>query len=454
MPSEILIVDDEKNIRSSLRGMLEDEGYTIDEAASGEEAIELVKQNFYRTIFLDVLLPGIDGISTLKEMQKMSPETSVIVMSGHANIEMAIEATRCGAYNFFEKPLVPEKILLELEHLKTHRTTEAEVEELRSLVPLSGREIVGSSRPMQELKRLITRIAPSEGRVFIAGENGTGKELVARAIHYNSLRKDKPFIKINCAALPKDLIESELFGYEKGAFTGAAMRKIGQIEQAHKGTLFLDEIGDMSLDTQAKLLRVLEENEFTRLGGTKPISFDVRVISATNQDIEKNIEEGMFREDLYHRLRVIPVDVPPLRELREDIPALIKYFAAYFAPSTRSKKALQFNTDAVRLMQEQRWSGNIRELKNVIEHLAIMVDTEFVTAKDIALFLPGAASLSRGLGIPELNGRSLSEITHTFEEAIIAREYEQCGGNVSRVAANLKIDRANLHRKLKLLGIK
>ena len=453
MSHEILIVDDEKNIRRSLRGFLEDEGYAVDDAASGEDAIESVKKNFYRVVFLDVLLPGLDGIAVLKEIQKISPETSVIVMSGHASIEMAIEATRCGAYNFFEKPLIAEKILLELEHLKIHRTMAAEVVELRRLA--GHDEMIGDSKPMQELRRLIARISPTDGRVLITGENGTGKELVARAVHYNSLRSGKPFVTINCAALPKDLIESELFGYEKGAFTGATSRKIGQIEMAHTGTLFLDEIGDMSLDTQAKLLRVLEENEFVRLSGSKPVSFDVRILSATNQDIEKKIGEGTFREDLYHRLRVIPIDVPPLRDHREDIPALVNHFAAHFAEKN-GKRALQFDADALRLMQDQRWHGNIRELKNVIERTAIMVESGTVTSGDVAPYLPGAAPDTQPAtsGVPELNGRSLREVIATFDEAMLTREYERCRGNVSRVAANLKIDRANLHRKLKLLGIK
>jgi len=451
MPQDILIVDDEKNIRRSLRGILEDEGYTVDEAETGSEALDTVKQSFYRTIFLDVKLPDADGIAVLKEIRHLSPESSVIIISGHATIEMAVEATRSGAYTFFEKPLIAEKVLLELEHLKQHRTLEAEMKELKKYAEFD--EMIGSSPLMQELKRLIARIAPSEGRVFITGENGTGKELVARAIHYASSRKNKPFIKINCAALPKDLIESELFGYEKGAFTGASARKIGQIELAHTGTLFLDEIGDMSLDTQAKLLRVLEENEFIRLGGNNPISFNVRIISATNHDLEQKIIDGTFREDLYHRLRVIPVAVPPLRQRREDIPELAYHFMAQCAIKN-GKRPVKLHASALCLLQEQEWRGNVRELRNVMERIAIMTDKSVVSADDIDIFLPHSGAAVKDLDYPVTEGNSLREMTDSFVESILLQEYNRCGGNVSKIAAKLKIDRANLHRKLKAFGIK
>ena len=454
-PADILIVDDEKNIRSSLRGILEDEKYTVEDVESGEKAVEAVKKNYYRVIFLDVLLPGIDGIDTLKQIKSASPESIVLMMSGHATVDMAVEATRHGAYSFFEKPLGPEKILHELKLLKAQKTIKSEVEALRKQADYG--EMIGNSQRLQELKRIIARISPTDGRVLITGDNGTGKELVARAIHYSSKRKEKPFVKINCAALPKELIESELFGYEKGAFTGATTRKIGQIEQAHTGTLFLDEIGDMSLDTQAKLLRVLEENELVRLGGTKPIAFDVRIISATNQNIEKNIDEGKFREDLYHRLCVIPVRVPRLSERLEDIEALTVHFAVKYAENTHSKRELIFNKDALQLLKNQPWTGNIRELRNLIERISILHDSEEVSAENLRQYFSfGSVSgkTSAGMSVPEPNGRSMREMINTLEKELITREYERCNGNVSKVAKNLKIDRANLHRKLKALGIK
>lgn len=455
MSTEILIVDDEKNIRSSLRGILQDEGYSVEDVPDAEEAIDSVQQSFYRVIFLDVLLPGMDGIQALKKIKELSPDSTVFMMSGHANVEMAVEATRNGAYSFFEKPLGAEKVLHELELLRTRRSIETEIQDLREVADFD--EMIGESGPMVSLKKLIARVAPSEGRILITGESGTGKELVARAIHFNSARKDKPFIKINCAALPRDLIESELFGYEKGAFTGASTRKIGQIEQAHTGTLFLDEIGDMSLDTQAKLLRVLEESEFVRLGGTKQVSFDVRILSATNQDLEKNIEEGSFREDLYHRLRVIPVQVPTLRESRDDIGLLIKHFARRYSSNVHAERSLEFDSEAIQLLEQRQWKGNIRELKNFVERVSIMTDRNVITATFIKQFLPvdsGSDDPFSDKPLPEPNGRSMREIINSMEKSLILREYERCNGNVSRVAENLKIDRANLHRKLKLFGLK
>ncbi len=452
MSNEILIVDDEKNIRSSLRGILEDEKYTVDDAETGEEAIKLAEVNRYRAVFLDVMLPGIDGITVLKKIKAIHPESCVMIMSGHASIEMAIEATKYGAYNFFEKPLVPEKILLELKHLYNYKKIEAEVVELRKAADKD--EMLGSSSSLAGVKKTILRVAPTESRVLITGENGTGKELAAKAIHVNSIRKTKPFVKINCAAIPKDLIESELFGYEKGAFTGAAQQKIGRFEEAHTGTLFLDEIGDMSLDTQTKLLRVLEENELVRLGGNKIIKLDVRVIAATNQDLFELIEKEKFREDLLYRINTIQIEIPPLRERRDDIPVLAKHFAELFAEKN-GKKKLEFDKSGFELLQNQRWRGNIRELKNVIERIAIMTDSDKVRSGDIDYLLPGSKTSQNKATIDiEPGGRTLREMLDGYEESIIKSQFSKCGGNVSKVASVLKIDRANLHRKLKTLGIK
>ncbi|MFC1556421.1 sigma-54-dependent transcriptional regulator [candidate division KSB1 bacterium] len=452
MTDSIIIVDDEKNIRSSLRGILEDEGYTVEAVGSAEEAVESVQNNPPNIVFLDVMLPGMNGIDALKKIKKLSPDSYIIMMSGHATLEMAVEATRSGAYNFLEKPLIPEKVLLEIEHITSRKSMQAEVNELRKL---TGRDdMIGSAPCMAELRKLIIKIAASDSRVFITGENGTGKELVARAVHVNSSRHKKPFIKINCAALPKDLIESELFGYEKGAFTGAVTRKTGRIEEAHSGTLFLDEIGDMSLDTQAKLLRVLEENELVRLGGNKTIQFDVRIISATNQDIPRLIDDGSFREDLYYRLRVMPIEVPALRERRTDVPLLVNYFSRQFAEQN-NKPLLVFDEESINILIRQEWRGNIRELKNVIERIAIMAESPVMTAGEIVRYLPDPAGTSTGKQeIPDLEGRSLRQVTDEFEQALLRREFERHNGNVSKLAAALKVDRANLHRKLKQLGVK
>ncbi|MCP4726630.1 MAG: sigma-54-dependent Fis family transcriptional regulator [bacterium] len=451
MSKEILIVDDERNIRRSLRGIFEDENLSVEDVESGEEAVKHAEENFYKVIFLDVLLPGIDGIQTLKKLKKITPGSTIIMMSGHANVEMAIDAIKFGAYNFFEKPLIPEKILLELKHIDNLRKIEAEVIELRKVAGWD--DIIGDSGKTIDLKKLIARIAPTESRVLITGENGTGKELVARAIHYNSNRKNGPFVKVNCAALPKDLIESELFGYEKGAFTGAAARKTGRFEEANNGTLLLDEIGDMSLDTQAKLLRVLEENELIRLGGNKTIELNVRIISATNQDLEDLIEKDRFREDLLYRLNTILVEVPPLRDRREDIPVLALHFAEQFAEKN-GKMKIGLDNDAAALLQDQPWRGNIRELKNVIERIAIMTDSIKITANEIVHLLPGVKPVSKGAVDIEPNDRSLREMIDNYEKAILTNEYDKCRGNVSKLAGKLKIDRANLHRKLKLLGLK
>jgi len=452
MKNTILIVDDEKNIRRTLRGILEDEGNTVEDAGSGEAALAMIKNSFFPIIFLDVVLPGMQGIDVLKEIKKISPESYVVVMSAHANVEMAVEATRHGAYNFFEKPLNPDKVILEIEHIESRRRMEAEVVELRKLAGWD--DMIGDSPPMTSLKKLIVKIAPADSRVLITGENGTGKELVARAIHTNSRRNNRPFVKINCAALPKDLIESELFGYEKGAFTGALQRKIGRIEEAHTGTLFLDEIGDMSLDTQAKLLRVLEENELVRLGGNKTIAFDVRVISATNQDIPALIRDGNFREDLYYRLRVIPVTVPPLRERREDVPLLVHHFSRVFAEHN-DKPPLSFDEKALGKLCDHPWPGNIRELKNVIERICIMNESAVINESEVVNYLPAASGYgAEEPAVPDAGGRSLREMMDHYEKTILRNELTRHDGNVSRLAAALKVDRANLHRKLKQLGIK
>lgn len=451
MNDRILIVDDEKNIRKSLKGIFEDNNYITDTVESGEEAIRFFEKEPYKIVFLDVRLPGIDGIETLKKLKKISSDSLILMMSGHASVDIAIEATKLGAYNFFEKPLIPEKILLELKHITDLRTAKNEIAILKNASRKD--EMIGNSAIMTKLRQLIDKVAPSDGRVFITGENGTGKELIAKALHSQSLRKDAPFVKINCAAIPKDLIESELFGHEKGSFTGAFTQKIGRFEEANGGTLFLDEIGDMSLDTQTKLLRVLEENELVRVGGNKTIILNVRVVAATNQDIDKLIEEDKFREDLFFRINVIPIKSPALRDRREDIPMLVKYFAQKFGESN-GKPPLKFSDEALSRLKNHNWRGNIRELRNIVERIAILCVDQNVSSEDVDIYLMGENPTKANSLDIDPNGRSLREMMDTYEEAIIKNEYDNVNGNVSKLASLLKVDRANLHRKLKSIGIK
>ncbi len=404
-------------------------------------------------VFLDVILPGMDGLETLKKIRETVPRIKVLMMSGQADLSMAVRATKLGAHNFFEKPLNPDQVLLTLKHLQEQRNLEKRVAALENLVGKEG-EMIGESGPMRRLKESILKAAPTEGRVLIYGENGTGKELVARSIHRFSLRNQSSFISLNCAALPKDLVESELFGYEKGAFTGAVRRKSGRFEEAEGGTLFLDEVGDMGLDTQAKLLRVLEENEAIRVGGETPYRFDVRIIAATNKHIEEEIETGRFREDLYYRLNVVPLTVPPLRERLSDIPLLASHFIRLIC-ERMGKAVKHWEGGAIDALARYTWPGNVRELRNFVERLVIMSEADTVGVEDVLTILP------RQYELPAAQTQEVEETTLSlkqkltrYEEEILRRGYAAVEGNVSQLARNLKIDRANLHRKLKSYGIK
>ena len=453
----VLVVDDEKNIRDSLKWLIKSKGHQVELCASGEKAEVMVANTNFDLMLLDVRLPGKDGLQVLEKVVHLQPDLKVIMISAHADLSTAVRATRLGAYDFFEKPLNAEKIIVELRKLHDHGRMEKKVSELKELVDLEYR-MVGNSKAMQELRDIIDRAAPSEGRILIFGENGTGKELVAREIHEKSTRSTQSFVKLNCAAIPKELIESELFGYERGAFTGATSRKIGVFEEAEGGSLLLDEIGDMALETQAKLLRVLQENEFVRVGGTIPHKFNVRIISATNKDLAEAISLGQFREDLYYRLNVLPVYVPPLRERSEDIPALVKHFLHAYCKKN-GKKTKVLTPDAISPLMSYHWPGNIRELRNLMERLAIMTEGEEIGIQDVAGVMPGLDANSFQPTDPLLHhddqkGLSLRERVETFEKQLLLREFENVSGNVSRLAANLKTDRANLHRKLKKYGIK
>ncbi|MGW8179197.1 MAG: sigma-54-dependent transcriptional regulator [bacterium] len=428
--------------------VLEDEGFSVETVATGEECIQELQQNVYDVVFLDVWLPGKDGLAVLEEMKLKGSSPSVIMISGHGSIETAVQATKLGAFDFVEKPLSLEKILIVLEHALKERRL---VEENRTLRDIIHREtaMIGGSVPMQALRQQIQYAAPTEGRILIYGENGTGKELVARQLHFQSARNQKPFVEVNCAAIPEDLIESELFGSVKGAFTGATEGRKGKFELADQGTLFLDEVGDMSLKTQAKVLRVLEEQRFHPVGSNKVVEVDVRVIAATNKNLEQKIEEGVFREDLFFRLNVIPFEVPPLRDRTEDIPDLIGYFAEHYCRKY-GKTAKKISQEAMQKLIAYRWPGNVRELKNTIQRLVIMMPGGEVTATDLPLsILKSVASGSIDKGRP-----TWQRARDDFEREFILRSLVEHDGNISRTAIAIGMERTHLHRKLKAYNIK
>ncbi len=448
----ILVVDDDKDIREAFQWLLQKNGHDLQLCSNGEQAVDAVREQRFDLAFCDVMMPGIDGVQALERMLSAQPQLKVIMISGQADIATAVKATKIGAYDFLEKPLNPEKVLLEIKKLEKQRIMQAEMDKLKNIVEHEY-QLVGASPKMQTLKEMIRRAAPSDGRILISGENGTGKELVAREIHKQSGRTGH-FVQLNCAALPKELIESELFGYEKGAFTGAYKRKIGLIEEAEGGTRLLDEVGDMAPETQAKLMRVLQENEFIRVGATKSQKFNVRIISATNKDLMTEIEKGAFREDLYFRLNVIPVHVPPLREHKEDIPDLIRHFLALYG-LRNGKRPRRLSNEAMLLMKSYHWPGNIRELRNILERLSIMTQGEEISARDVESVLGLAiGAKTTPQKIIHKSGLPLKEQLANFEAQLLQSAFSEFQGNVSRMAAALQTDRANLHKKLKKYGIK
>lgn len=447
MTAKLLVVDDEENVRISLQGILQDEGYIVDSVYSGETCLEELERKKYDVVFLDVWLPGKDGIEVLKELRCRRPGQYVIMISGHGTVETAVQATKLGAFDFIEKPLSLEKVVLVLEHALRQKHLE---EENRTLKDFIRQEtvMIGSSVPMKALRQQTQYAAPTEGRILIYGENGAGKELVAKLLHLNSRRKDQPFVEVNCAAIPDDLIESELFGSVKGAYTGATESRKGKFELADQGTLFLDEVGDMSLKTQSKVLRVLEEQRFYPVGSNEAIDVDVRVIAATNKDLEQEIEKGNFRQDLFFRLNVIPFEVPPLRDRKEDIPELVEYFMEDFCQRYgKPKKRIQ--PEAMNKLQCYQWPGNVRELKNTIERLAIMVPGEEVTLLDLP-----SSILKQSRGAREGSPQKWQEARQKFERRFILEKLVENEGNVSRTAAAIGMERTHLHRKLKAHNIK
>jgi two-component system, NtrC family, nitrogen regulation response regulator NtrX len=449
----ILIVDDETSIRESLKGILQDEGFSTLFAQNGEEGLKIIRDESPDLVLLDIWMPGIDGMETLRRIREDHPEQLVIMMSGHGTIETAVKATKLGAYDFIEKPLSLEKVLLCIQNAVK---VAALVEENRALKAKLAREheIIGTSAPMRLLKEQIAIAAPTSGWVLITGENGTGKELVARAIHQLSRRRLKPFIEVNCAAIPEELIESELFGHERGAFTGATTQRKGKFDLAHEGTLFLDEIGDMSLKTQAKVLRILQEHKFERVGGNRTIEVDVRVIAATNKDLDAEISRGAFREDLYYRLNVLPFHVPLLRERAEDIPLLASHFLDFFC-SKESRAPKKLTATAMEMLQKYPWPGNVRELKNIIERLVIMTAQQEITELQLPAAIRNRQEPAVRSPIISAVGESESfrEAREEFERDYILQKLEENDWNVSRTAELIGIERSNLHRKIKAYGI-
>ena len=450
MKTTILIVDDEPGVRQALSGVLRDEGYAVEAVASGEACLDRMTRGGVDLIVLDVWLPGMDGLATLSRLRERQVDAQVVLISGHGNIESAVRAIKLGAFDFVEKPLSLDKTVLVVRNALNQRRLEAENRALRARVDRS-QTMVGESYAMRQLREQVAMAAPTNGRVLIYGENGTGKELVARTVHALSRRRNGPFVEVNCAAIPEELIESELFGHVRGAFTGAVADRRGKFEAADGGTIFLDEIGDMSIKTQAKVLRVLQEQTMEAVGGTSTIRVDARVLAATNKELQAEIRAGRFREDLYFRLNVIPVFVPPLRDRQEDIPLLADHFMAEFAREY-GRRIKGFEPAAVAAIRDYAWPGNVRELRNVIERLMIMVPGDRISAADLGFLDPGVLNRP-GPPAPSAERLSLHEARDNFERDLILRTLAEQQGNMSRTAEVLGVERSNLYRKMKTFGI-
>jgi two-component system nitrogen regulation response regulator NtrX len=440
-----LIIDDEKNICLTIQGILEDEGYEVDYSLTFNEGMEKLRSEMYDLLFLDIWLPDKDGIEGLKEIKRYYPEIEAVMISGHGNIENAVDALRIGAWDFLEKPLSLERIVLVAKHLEERLKLMHDLREYKFNL-LKKYDLIGTSSGMSELKRKIEKIAPTNAWVMINGENGTGKEHVARLVHMLSKRDKKNFVEINCAAIPSDLIESEMFGHEKGAYTGAHSTTKGKFEMADGGTIFLDEIGDMELSAQAKLLRVLETSEFTRVGGNELIRSDFRLICATNKNLEEEIKAGNFREDLYYRINVVPLIAPPLRERAEDIPLLVNFFVRE-ACSMNGMPLRKINDDLMNAFMRFAWPGNVRQLKNIVERMVVLADEELITTDDAPPFLLGAPEKPVKYDIEF--SYTLKHAKENFEKYYIQNVLKNNAWNISKSAKILEIERTYLHRKIK-----
>jgi two-component system, NtrC family, nitrogen regulation response regulator NtrX len=445
--AKILVVDDEINIVKTLSAILQDEGHDAFSSENAKDALAFLSKNEVDLIFLDVWLPDIDGIKVLEKIMSSFSEAAVIMISGHASIDIAVKSTRLGAMDFLEKPLSMQRVITSLNNALERVMLRKENIRLRKEAAFED-EMIGESESITEVRKIIETAAGTNARVFITGENGTGKELVAKAIHKNSKRSDKPMVKVNCAAIPDELIESELFGHEKGSFTGAVNRRLGKFEVSSGGSIFLDEICDMSASTQAKVLRVLQEQQFERVGGNDPVTVDVRVIAATNIDVKKAIEEGKFREDLYYRLNVIPIHVPALTERKEDIPLLTYYFLNMFSKE-HGLGEKEITDEAMNFLVKYNWPGNVRELKNIIERLSIMVQADLIDKDDIIKYIESydyEDDMSS-------NSSTLKQAREEFEKEYIIRTLKKNEKNITSTAKELGIERTNLHRKVKQYNI-
>src|SRR5829696_7990227 len=451
MKSRILVIDDEAAIRDSLRMILEYEGYEFLGAASGQDGLAMVERENPDLVFLDIKMPGMDGLEVLQRIKAADETVPVVMISGHATVTTAVDATKLGALDFIEKPLASERVLVTIRNALDRTRLADENRSLKRVMEVRH-QIVGESPHLKKVMDAIRRASPTNATVLIGGESGVGKELVARAIHRNSLRGRERFVQVNCAAIPDDLIESELFGHEKGSFTGATEKQIGKFEQADKGTIFLDEVGDMSLKTQAKVLRVLQEGEVERLGSARTIKVDVRVIAATNKNLEEEIEKGTFREDLYFRLAVIPIYVPPLRERKDDIPLLVRHFADLFARDNNFRPK-RVTPAAMDVLQRYRWKGNIRELRNTVERLIIMSPTDTIDLPDVPESIRVDAP-SRGPDNETVKAGTLREHKEVSERAFLVQKLRDTGWNISKTAELIDTPRSNLYKKLEQYNIK
>ncbi len=450
MKARLLVIDDEKGIRDALAQLFEYEGHEVSTAEDGHVGIELAERLVPDVTFLDVKMPGLDGLDVLAQIREQDPDAIVVMISGHGTIETALEATRKGAYDFLEKPLDTDRLLVTLRRALELRGLARSVAALKRQVE-SRYEIVGDSYSVRQVLERVERVSPTEARVLITGENGTGKELVARAIHRLSARAAEPFIEVNCAAIPTELIESALFGHMKGSFTGAIADRAGRFEEADGGTLFLDEVGDMSLEAQAKALRALEEGVVTRVGGSKAIQVDVRVIAATNKNLEEEISAGRFREDLFYRLNVVPIHVPPLRERREDIPMLVQHFAGIMS-KREGVPPRRFDEDAIRRLSSLPWPGNVRELRNTVERLMILAAGENVRADDVEV-LVGGRGATPGIGAEILAAETFGDFKVRAERAYILQRLRESDWNVAETARKIEMPRSNLYKKIEKYGL-
>jgi len=450
--AHILITDDEKAIRNTLEEILQFENYEVSTVESGQDALDFMAENKIDLMFLDIKMQGMDGIETLKKLRQAGHEFPVIMISGHGTIEIAVEATKMGAYDFLEKPPDLNRLLVAVRNALSQQTLEKEYKQIKSRLPKT-QEIIGESKAIGKIKSLIEKVAPTQSRVLITGENGTGKELVAKWIHEKSPRSAGPFVEVNCAAIPTELLESEMFGHEKGAFTGASEQRIGKFEQGDGGTLFLDEIGDMSLDAQAKVLRALQESRMTRVGGNESISVDVRILSATNKDLGKEIKKGNFREDLFHRISVIPIKVPSLLDRKEDIPAIAKACLRNLQERDISFASVSFSEDGLKALQQKEWTGNVRELQNAVERLGILAGDDLIDKKAVEDILRTRDLKTNDLGNLADETNYFQDFKETAERLFLVKQLEKNDWNISQTAEAIGIQRSHIYNKMKKYNI-